>query len=94
MKLSRELYLTFLSQIYSIPIVQNYFPMNFISFTETSDLLKQNLVDRYEVDPTLQVWSGIPTNNQERIITLYLKNGTIYLVKALYNPLTQQIFQS
>jgi len=71
--------------------------MNFISFTETTSLLQQKLVDRFEVDPVLQVWSGISISNneiRERIITLYLKNGTKYLVKAIYNPTTHQIFQS
>ena len=99
MRLSREPYVTFLSQMYSIPIEQSYYPMNFISFVEASSLLGQNLVEKYEVDPILQVWSGFlqVSNNQEireRIITLYLKNGNTYLVKALYNPITQQISQS
>lgn len=100
MRLSREPYETFLSQMYGIPIPQSYFPMNFISFIEASSLLQQNLVEKFEVDPILQVWSGVSQlsignhETKERIITLYLKNGNNYLVKAIYNPITQQIFQS
>jgi hypothetical protein len=87
----RELYETFLCQIYSLPINQEHFPMNFISFDDTQKLFKQKQINKFEINPSLQVWSGDP-NSQNRIISLHTKTGENHLVKALYHPETKQIY--
>lgn len=91
MNLMREAYETFLCQLYKLPINYTYIPMNFISFPETQNLFNQKQIDRFEINPTLQIWAGNP-HTQNRIITLHTKNGRTYLVKALYHPGTQQIY--
>jgi hypothetical protein len=90
--LMRESYETLLSQFYNLPINQSYLPMNFISFQDAQELLKQKQIDRYVLDPLLQLWTGSP-NTSNRIITLHTKNGVNYLVKAQFDPITNKIYQ-
>jgi hypothetical protein len=84
----RETYEVLLSQLYDLPVNQKRYPMNFIGFDDAGMINQQKQIERFEINPTLQVWAG--KNN--RIITLYAKNGSVYLVKAVFNPLTNQIF--
>lgn len=91
MNLIREAYETFLSQLYNLPINQSYLPMNFISFFDAKTLLEQKQINHFEINPVFQVWAGIPCR-QNRVITIHTKNGSVYLVKALYHSGTQQIY--
>jgi hypothetical protein len=86
-----HVYITFLSQLYGLPIDKNYFPMNFISFDEVKNLFQTKQVGRFEIEPIYQVWAGNP-DSQNRIVTVYTKNDQIYLVKAFYHSDTKQIF--
>ena len=85
----------YFSLIYNIPIktpefiILNGLRVNFIPFSEVSKIQ----IVRYELDPYLQIYAGLPTVvNMNRIITLFSSNGLTYLVKAKYDPVTQQIF--
>lgn len=51
--------------------------INFISFQEVS----QNQIERYIVQP----WAGASYEAPDRILTMFGKNGTTYLVKARYD---------
>jgi hypothetical protein len=66
-------------------------------------LLQNEYIIRWEIDPSLQTWavpSGnlpglrINTNNPNKIITFYGREGQIYYVKARYDQNTNQILPS
>ena len=86
-------YETLVKQLYGLPIVLpeflivNGLKVNFISFSQLGTIQ----IDRYIIEPLLQSWAGSPST-QNRIITIFGRNGITYLVKALYNSSTNQIF--
>ena len=55
-------------------------------------MFSRNGIDRYILDPLLQPWTG-PPNSQNKILTMFGKNGVTYLVKVRYDQSTNQIFQ-
>ena len=82
--------------IYNIPfktpefIILNGLRVNFISF---SDIHRIQIV-KYELDPYLQIYAGLPLDGRmNRIVTLFGSNGLTYLIKAKYDPISQQIFE-
>ncbi|CAN5690318.1 hypothetical protein BH23THE1_BH23THE1_32640 [soil metagenome] len=95
--LQNESYETLLKQLYGIPIqlpdflVFNSIRSNFISFPEVTNMFSQNQVERYIIDPLLQPWAG-PPSTQNRIITIFTKNGMTYLVKVRYDQERNQIY--
>ena len=62
--------------------------VNFISFPDIGDMLSQNKIERYIIDPSLQYL----IENSNTIFTFFGKNGITYLVKGRYDPQTNQIF--
>ena len=54
-------------------------------------MLSQNKVSKYIIEPILQPWAGPPLT-QNRILTIFGTNGMTYLVKALYDQASNQIF--
>ena len=95
--LENESYETLLKQLYNIPVIQptflilNGLRVYFISFQEVSEMLSQNKVSKYIIEPILQPWAGPPLT-QNRILTIFGTNGMTYLVKALYDQASNQIF--
>ncbi|CAN5605080.1 hypothetical protein BH23THE1_BH23THE1_32920 [soil metagenome] len=91
--LATESYETLVRQLYGLPVqlpeflIINGLRINFVSFQDVTNMQ----IERYIVDPLLQPWAG-PPNTQNRIITVFLRNGITYLVKVRYNPKTNQIF--
>jgi hypothetical protein len=57
----------------------------FIPFERVAQLQ----IQRYYLDPLLQALAGNPPN---KIVTIHDVNGKIYLVKAQYDPVSNQIF--
>jgi hypothetical protein len=94
-KLSYE---TLIKQLYNIPaanavpdfLIVNGVKVNFISFQQISQKLSRNEIERYIIEPLLQPYAGNPSS-LNRILTMFDKNGMTYLVKAQYNPTTNQI---
>jgi hypothetical protein len=91
----------YFSMIYNIPfkvpefVIINGLRINFIPFSQVSTIQ----IVKYELDPYLQMYAGLPSfcnplanGLQNRIITLFGNDGMTYLVKAKYNPITQEIF--
>jgi hypothetical protein len=101
--LLRQSYETLIKQLYSIPVelppflIINGIRSNFIPFQEVAEMLQTNQIERYTIDPILQPWAGVPPvsgvfpGTSNRIITMFGKNGITYLVKARYDPQTNQI---
>ena len=95
--LLHDSYETLTKQLYGIPVklpeylIINGIRSNFVPFQDIANMLSQNQIERYIIDPILQPWAGPPgtTNN---ILTMFGKNGITYLVKARYNSQTNQIF--
>ena len=89
-----ESYETFLKRLYGIPIqlpeflIINGLRVNFIPFQQIVQMLAQNQIERYDIDPLLQPWS----DSSNKIITMFGRNGMTYLVKAQYDGKTNQIF--
>jgi hypothetical protein len=87
--LSKESYNTLLRQLYGLPVelpkslVVNGIHANFVSFEEADNMISKNKIERFFIDSELQPWSG-PPSTQNRIVTLFGKNGITYLVKARY----------
>ena len=88
--LFKESYETLLKKLYNLPVLLPEFltingtKINFIPFSQVSSIQIQS----YKIDPLLQPWS----DKTNKIITLFDSNGTTYLVKAQYDPVTNQIF--
>lgn len=91
-KLSVE---SLIKQLYYQPItlpdflIINGIRSNFISFNQIRSI--GNQITRYVIDPLLQPLAGLP-GSPNRIITIFTKNGNSYLVKARFDPQTNQIF--
>lgn len=71
-------------------IIINGLQVNFIPFEEMAQMLSQNKIERYIIDPTLQYLTTPPNS----VLTMFGKNGLTYLVKAQYDQRNNQIFQS
>ena len=89
----------YFSMLYGIPfktpefVIINGLRIAFISFSEVSQIQ----IVRYELNPYLQMYATqLPyreaVSSPNRIITLFGSNGLTYLVKAKYDPVSQQIF--
>ena len=83
------------SLIETLPIVNNNdsiilhgLKVNFIPFEEIANLLSQNQIERYIIDPSLQYLTIAPNV----VLTMFRKNGLTYLVKARYDQRSNQIF--
>ena len=95
-KFSLESYENLLRQLYNLPInipeylIINGLKVNFIPFSQLGSIQ----IERYLIDPLLQPWVSAPygAETQNRIITIFGKNGITYLVKARYDPVGNQIF--
>ena len=91
--LFKQSYETLLKQLYGIPVmlpeflIINGLRASFISFNQLSSIQ----IERYIIDPMLQPWAGAP-GTRNRIVTIFGRNGITYLVKALHNPQSNQIF--
>ena len=84
--LFKSSYETLLRRLYNLPIINNE-GLNFISFQEISQMLSQNQIERYIIDPLLQPW----TSESNKILTMYGRNGVTYLVSAQYDQINNQI---
>ena len=60
----------------------------FISFGQFAQMLSQNQIERYVIDPLLQSFSQPPN----KVLTIFGKNGINFLVKVRYDPQTGQIY--
>ena len=64
--LFEESFRTLLSQLYGIPVtlpkflIINGLRMNFIPFQDAANMLSQNQIERYIIDPLIQPWAGAP----------------------------------
>lgn len=89
-ELMKKSYETLLKQLYGLQVTLLEFlivdglQINFISFDEASEMLKRNEIYNSVINPLLQPFAG-PPSSSNRIITLFHKNGTTYLLKAKYN---------
>lgn len=63
---------------------------HFIPFEQITQMITQNQIANWTIDPNLQSSVGIGSNY--RIFTFFGNNGMTYLVKARYDPQTNQIF--
>jgi hypothetical protein len=90
-------YETLMKQLYGIPIelpgylIVNGIKANFVPFQQVTQMLQRNEIDSLILDPLLQPWSG-PPGTQNRIITLFGKNGITYLAKVRYDQQSNQIY--
>ena len=88
----KESFEMFLKQLHKIPIafpdflIINNLRADFISLNQYHKLE----LERIHLDPILQPWAGSPSN-PNRIITLFAKNGSIYLIRAKYDTKTNII---
>lgn len=88
---------TLMKQLYGIPVelplylVINGLNVNFVPLEQIGQMLSQNQIERYIIEPLLQPWAG-PPGTQNRIITMFGRNGLTYLVKARYGPQSNQLF--
>ena len=95
--LFKQSYETLLKQLYDLPVevpeylIVNGLRVSFIPFQQISQMLSQNQIERYILDPMLQPWVG-PPNSPNRIVTMFGKNGITYLIKARYDPQSNQIY--
>ena len=86
-------YETLVKQLYGLPVVLpeflivNDLKLKFIPFSQLSTIQ----IEKYIIEPLLQPWAG-PPNTQNRILTIFGKNGLTYLVKALYDQASGRIF--
>jgi hypothetical protein len=58
-----------------------------LSFQQIADMLTQNQIERYIIDPILQPWAQEPY----KILTFFNKNGMTYLAKVKYDQTTNRI---
>jgi len=77
-----------ITRIYGSPATGFGYPENFTLLDEVGRLIQNNQIFGYRIDPILQPWAG-PGNT---ILTITLKTSQGILVKARYNPQTNQIF--
>lgn len=75
---------------YYVPVVEQGVEVTFVSFQQIAEMLKNNQIERYIIDTLLQPTSLL--NSPNRILTMFEKNGSIYLVKARYDQATNQIY--
>ena len=93
----QESYEALLRQLYGLPVttpealVVNQLRTPFVTFERAVELLQSGRVVRFDIDPLVQVWAGLPSQ-PNRIVTLILQDGTTVLVKARFDPTTNQIF--
>ena len=79
-----------IKQIYGLPVetpeflILNNLKVNFIPFSQVNTIQ----IERYLIEPLLQVWASPPN----KIITIFDINGMTYLVKARFDPVSNQIF--
>ncbi len=88
-------------------LIINGLRTNFIPFEQVGQMLQNRQIERYIIDPIVQPWSGkpeglqrplhsnaaqLPPTSPNRILTIFARDGTTYLVKAQYNQQTNQIF--
>jgi hypothetical protein len=94
MDLTQQSYETLVKQIYGFPVTiptsldVNGLRLEFIPFSQLNTIQ----IERYIIEPLLQPWAG-PPSTQNRILTIFGKNGMTYLVKALYDQASGKIFQ-
>jgi hypothetical protein len=97
--LVQQSYETLIKQIYNIHVeipqflIINKIKINFISFQDAANMLQNNQIQQFFLNPLLQSYAGLPSS-PNRIVTLLDKNGMSYLVKAKYDRQTNQIFPS
>jgi hypothetical protein len=88
---------TLLKQLYGLPVtlpselIINGIRTPFINFDELVQKFKGQEINRYILNPMLQSWAG-PPGTQNRIITLFAKNGLTYLAKVRYDQQSNQIY--
>lgn len=86
-------YETLTKQLYGLPVtipeflILNGLKVNFIPFSDINTIQ----IERYIIEPLLQPWAG-PPSTQNRILTIFGKNGMTYLVKAKYDQTSNQIY--
>ena len=86
-----------IARLYGLPVtppqtlIVNGLPVPLIPFEEATQMLHRNEVERYTIDPLLQVWAG-PPGTSNRIVTLIRRDGTVSAVQARYDPTTNQIY--
>jgi hypothetical protein len=87
-------YETYIKGISGVPIILpeyliiNGLKVNFIPF----DQIRNIQIDRYTIDPILQPWGSVPYGAENKILTIFGKNGITYMVKARYDPVSNHIF--
>jgi len=92
-QLVQQSYETLVRQMYGLPVelptslIVNDLRLEFIPFSQLSTIQ----IERYIIEPLLQPWAG-PPNTQNRIITIFDRNGMTHLVKAKYDQASGQIF--
>ena len=70
-------------------VILNGLNVSFIPFEQMAQMLSQNQIERYIIDPELQYLTTSPNS----VLTMFGKNGITYLVKARYDQGSNQIFQ-
>lgn len=84
---------TLFRQLYGLPVelptslLVDRLEAPFVSFDQVSSLP----IERFTINPLLQPWAG-PPGTPNRIITLILRDGRVMIVKARFDPKTNQIF--
>lgn len=82
-------------QIYGLPVetpevvIMNNFRKRFITYPEAIENLQRCQILKYLIEPLLQ--SYVSPNGRTRVISLFDKNGAIYLVKAIPDLTNNQI---
>jgi hypothetical protein len=97
-ELQKQSYETLLKQLYNLQdadalpefLIINGLRVSFISFEEITQMLNQNQIERYIIEPLFQPWAGKPGN---RILTMYAKNGVTYLIKVRFDRVNNSINQ-
>lgn len=96
--LLRDSHNTLIKQLYGLVpdnmpdhFIINNIRVNIVPFEFITRMLANKQVERYIIDPMLQPWAG-PPQSQNRIFTIFGKNGITYIVKARYDQVTNQIF--
>lgn len=95
--LFQQSYTALVSGLYGLEVklpqylIINNLKINFISFQQITDMLNQNQIEKYIIDPSLQVWAG-NIGTQYRIFTFFAKDGRTYLVKSLYDKVNNRIY--
>ena len=95
--LLRDSHEALIKQLYGIPVelpeylIVNGLRVSFVPFQQIVEMLQNNQVERFTLDPMVQPWVGPPTS-PNRILTMFGRNGITYLVKARYDQNTTQIF--